>query len=159
MRGAKETGCEVFVLPESTRLESISPGQGWAEEICRTGIESTKPIVIELFPDRLCANNDKSKHGLPDGEYRLTLLFVEPSGTAGGQRVMHVEVDGKQSRIDAIDIFQHTRGTNRVLKIECPLHISNGKTPELTLKPVKGKALICGLIVSPQLGPSSKKDG
>ena len=81
------------------------------EEICRAGIESAKPIQIELGPVMGGAT-------LPQGDYRVTLLFVEPSATAEGQRVFDVSLGGSLASPvqERLDVFRLASGSHRVLE-------------------------------------------
>ncbi|MCK4967026.1 hypothetical protein KAS50_08340 [bacterium] len=49
---------------------------------------------------------------------------------------------------DRIDIFKQAGGSKRVLHKTYKLNISQGKL-DIELKPVKGKALICGVVIEP----------
>ncbi len=70
--GTKETGAEVFGAPD-------------VGEICSSGIETDKPLVLKLQPIL-------APSALPAGRYWLRLLAADPSSTAAGQRVFEVQV-------------------------------------------------------------------
>ncbi|NOR66981.1 MAG: hypothetical protein GQ528_06475 [Woeseiaceae bacterium] len=50
---------------------------------------------------------------------------------------------------DRIDIFKQTGRTNKVLVYEYPVTLERPGRLDVTLKPVKGKALLCGAILKP----------
>jgi hypothetical protein len=77
------------------------------------------------------------------GAYTVRLHFAEPEPVQPGQRVFHVELQGRRM-LQNLDIVKETGGPNRALIKEfkgLPL----GDRLELSLKPVRGKPLLCGL--------------
>jgi hypothetical protein len=75
--GTKETGAETFLAPAATH------------EICRSGIESDKPIVLALGP---IFERTKKPATMPAGDYRLRVLMLDPTSTAAGQRAFSIAV-------------------------------------------------------------------
>jgi lysophospholipase L1-like esterase len=76
--GTQETGAETFTLPAEAAV---------ANEICRGGIESDKPVSLSLAP---ILSDRKNAAAVPAGNYRLRLLMLDPTSTAAGQRVFSV---------------------------------------------------------------------
>lgn len=72
--GTKETGAATFSAPSAD------------DEIARQGLESDKPITVDVRP--FARRGD-----LPAGNYRLKLLCLDPDSTAEGERVFTVTVD------------------------------------------------------------------
>jgi hypothetical protein len=85
--GSEETGAEAFVLSADTAITRSRDVPAGSEEICRSGIESDKPITLKLSPIL-------HKASLPPGKYEVRLLTVDPSSTARGQRVFTVSIRG-----------------------------------------------------------------
>jgi hypothetical protein len=144
--GTEETGASTFVLPPETKV-TLSAGLPKVDnEICRAGIESEKLIQIELGPVMGGAT-------LPEGDYRVTLLFVEPSATAKGQRVFDMALGGGVSWAspvhDRIDVFRLAGGRQRVLEKSYLGKVLASGRLILWLTPVTGKALISGVVVQP----------
>ena len=142
--GAEETGANTFVVPPETKVTLSVDLLGVYEEICRAGIESAKPIQIELGPVMGGAT-------LPQGDYRVTLLFVEPSATAEGQRVFDVSLGGSLASPvqERLDVFRLASGSHRVLERSYTVKLLRPGKLALTLTPVTGQALISGVVVQP----------
>jgi len=138
--GAEETGAQPFVAPKA------------ADEICRSGIESGKPITLTLRPI-LAGKKDAAT--VPAGEYRVRLLMLDPSSTARGQRVFTVSVGNGAA--DRVDIFEETGGANRVLERRWPVKLAKPGSVAVTLAPITGKALICGAVLEPVSQPAAPK--
>ena len=133
--GAQETGAETFTLPAEASV---------ANGICRSGIESDKPIGLELVPI-LAAKKDPAT--VPAGDYRLRLLMLHPSSTVAGQSAFRVSVAGTAlDDILGIDIFS---GANRVLERVYPITVGTTGKVIVTLTPVTGKANVCGAVLEP----------
>lgn len=123
--GTKETGAETFDAP------SVK------EELGQHGLQSDKPIVLTMRPIA-------HEAVLPAGNYRMRLLLLDPESTAPGQRVIRIAV-GEAS--DTVDIFKETGGSNRLLERVFPVTLSKPGAITVTLTPVKGKAVISGMVL------------
>jgi hypothetical protein len=88
---------------------------------------------------------------LPQGDCRVTLLFVEPSATAEGQRVFDVAIGGSQATPvqERLDVFLLAGGRQRVVERSYTVKVPSSGKLVLTLTPVTGKALISGAVVQP----------
>jgi beta-galactosidase len=88
---------------------------------------------------------------LPQGDYRVTLLFVEPSATAEGQRVFDVSLGGSLASPvqERLDVFRLASGSHRVLERSYTVKLLRPGKLALTLTPVTGQALISGVVVQP----------
>ena len=138
--GAQETGAEAFALPAEANV---------ANEICRSGIESDKPIALSLAPI-LAGKKDSAT--IPAGDYRVRLLMLDPVSTSAGQRVFSVatSVAGGQATAAArVDIFAETAGRGRALERVFDVKLPAAGRVTVTLTPVTGKALICGAALEP----------
>jgi hypothetical protein len=142
--GTEETGASTFVLPPDAK---VTLGAGLPKvdgEIGRAGIESDQPIQITLGPVMAGA-------ALPAGDYRVTLLFVEPFATAEGQRVFDLSLGGSLASPvrERLDVFRLAGGRHRVVERSYSVRLVRSGKLTLTLTPVTGKALISGAVVRP----------
>ncbi|MBI5393946.1 MAG: hypothetical protein HZA91_01480, partial [Verrucomicrobia bacterium] len=135
-RGEEETGAKEFAVPAVR------------DEICRTGVENDKAFTFALGPIMTRGSGGKGKAAsLPSGNYRLRLLLLDSTSTASSQRVFDVKVmDG---RADRVDIFQLAGGAKRVVELILPIELKSPGTVNVTLTPVKGRALVCGAVLEP----------
>jgi hypothetical protein len=165
--GAKETGAELFAVPSDTKIERDAALAAGYEEICRSGIESDKPLTITLRPIMAKGGRGRAKAAqLPAGQYLLELLMLDP-GSSPGRRVFDVTIgaryeasvpdDGRQRaavsagdgeavtvQTDRIDIVEQTSQPCIVLRRKYTVGLERPGSVEVTLKPVEGKALLCG---------------
>ena len=114
--GEQETGASTFTRPQPT---SAVPG-GTAtddEELCRTGIQSERPIGLTLRPIMTHATPSQSAT-LPAGHYRLRLLFLDPTSTAPGQRVFTVQV----TPMSALELANYTFNPVRAAYLRVVAH-------------------------------------
>ncbi len=141
--GEEETGAKAFsALPRKESADSVY------EEICLTGIESPEPVSL-VFKSFASGN-------LAPGLYNVHLLFAEPEVNAAGQRVFDVFLKGTEDNsrgakpllTERVDIFQRTGARNKVFTLTRPVRIDQGRL-ELELRPVRGKTLICGIVIEP----------
>jgi hypothetical protein len=155
--GAKETGADTFVLPDDAQLTRAEDVPATWEEICRTGVESDQPIRFTLRP--IMARDSRGRSGpaaLPPGDYQLRVLLLDPASTAPDQRVFDVTVDcgtaGAGAQLtERVDIFRLAGHKNRMIARPYRLTLRQPDAVEVTLKPVTGKAMICGAVL--QLRP------
>ncbi|MBN2296741.1 MAG: hypothetical protein JXM70_30225 [Pirellulales bacterium] len=144
--GERETRASTFMLPKNATIspagESAKNGspESWTE-IARSGIRSDKPITIMLRP----ILRDHST--VPPGDYRITLLLSEPDVTPEDRPVFDVKINNKV--IERIDLAQRSGGPNRLLALNYPVTLEQRGVAEVILTPVKGKALICGAMLTP----------
>lgn len=157
--GREETGADVYFSPEATvpippesgsatpPAETILTAQS-AQEICRTGIESEKPIEFTL---RAITAPDTAKKSptafLPAGDYELQLLFLDPTSTAIHQREMEVSIENQWT--NRIDIYERAGAPRRVATFSYPILLKAPGTIKIRLTPLKGKAVVSGAVVNP----------
>ncbi|MGW8179672.1 MAG: hypothetical protein ACWGQW_13070, partial [bacterium] len=117
------------------------------EEICASGIESVEPLELQLRP--------YAYDEFGPGSYEIQTLFSEKEAGVVGDRVFDLVLcGGKRSyeeRADIrerVDIVGRTGAENGILRLTHTLEIDQGFL-SLKLIPVKGKALICGIVISP----------
>jgi beta-galactosidase len=85
---------------------------------------------------------------LPDGEYELTLRFVEPvDKQAAGQRIFNVLVQGSVALAD-LDIAAQA-GSMRALERKVPLRVSGGKA-RIEFVPKTGDAILSSFSIDPR---------
>jgi hypothetical protein len=142
--GAEETGAGAYVLPPETKLTLGGDLPKADGEICRAGIVSDRPIHITLAPIMGGA-------ALPQADFRVTLLFADPSATAAGQRVFEVAIAGSEPTPvqERLDIFHLAGSRNRVVERSYTMKAPRPGKLTLTLTPVTGKALVSGVVVQP----------
>ena len=151
--GTKETGATSFVVPNDVNITRSDEVPAAYEEICRNGIESDKPITITLQP--IMAKGGRGSVNLarlPAGKYRLELLMLEPKSTGPGQRLFNVTLRANRAatiETDQIDIFKHTGQANRILVRRYLITLEKPGRIDVTLEPIKGKALLCGAVLEP----------
>ena len=139
-RGEQETGATVIPLPLSLRptnnvtLAAVS-------EVCRSGIEITKPLTLTLRPIMA-----KTQLLMP-GDYRLRLFVADPDSTTPGQRVFEVKV--AKLPADRVDVFNRSGGTKRILELVYPVTLRAPGAVAVTLTPVKGSVILCGAVLEP----------
>lgn len=152
--GTYETGAEVFTVPESEmRIADATDYEPALREVCRTGIESDEPITLAIRPILV----RKGKKGLeaaplPPGTHRLTLLMLDPTSTAAGQRVFDVSVSAKGKKLaeQRVDICELAGGSKRILSLVYPVELDGTSDIKVELTPVRGKALICAAVLNPE---------
>jgi hypothetical protein len=146
--GTEETGAMVFSLTENANIMRSSGLPSEYEEICRSGIESDKPITIVLSQIMKGLQNAKkvvAKGKLLNGDYRLRLIMIDPDSTAAGQRVFKILPVNDAN----IDIYKETGGANRIFELIYPVTIGNSGEISITLTPVHGKATLSGIVIEP----------
>jgi hypothetical protein len=164
--GEEETSATVFVLPAETKLTRGAELPDAWEEIGRTGIESDQPLSFTMGP--ILARGSRGRGGsskLPPGDYRLRLLFLDPTATAPDQRVFDIAIDGQWTPVqnlrrnseamrlaDRVDIFRLAGRSSTLVERSYNVTVGQAGAVRLTLTPVHGKALICGAVLEP-LGP------
>lgn len=151
--GGLELRAEPFTWPEDAEPK----GSAEPVELCRSGIESDRPLTLKLLPF-LRDMGFKSARALRPGQYRVRLLAADPISTAPGQRVFSAKLtmtdasDQKTSVVDekTVDLFEQTGEKGRVTEVVMQFEQSPDRQAKLTLTPVNGKALICAVIVEPK---------
>ncbi|MBM3888861.1 MAG: hypothetical protein FJ388_07005 [Verrucomicrobia bacterium] len=97
--GEKEIGASVFTLSARAKVAGNAALLAVCEEICRSGIESDKPITLALSPIMAYGGRGKGKPAsLPAGDYRLRLLMLDPASNRADQRVFDVQVAADAAR-------------------------------------------------------------
>jgi beta-galactosidase len=84
---------------------------------------------------------------VPNGRYRVTLRFAEPSAGAPGERVFNVEADGKRE-LKAFDVFAAAGGKLKAVDRTFSTRVRDGVLT-LGFHPVKGKALVSAIAIAP----------
>jgi beta-galactosidase len=84
---------------------------------------------------------------VPDGRYKMTLRFAEPSAAAMGERVFDVKVNGK-SLLQRFDIFATAGGKLKGVERSVEVKARNGALV-VDFRPVKGQALVSALSIVP----------
>lgn len=82
---------------------------------------------------------------LADGNYTVTLGFVEPTATAAGARVLDVDANGVNV-VAGLDPFASAGGRNTATTASFPVTVTAGKL-KLEFKGVVGKAIVSNIAV------------
>ena len=153
--GEEETGAAAFVLSKDATIALPKDAPpAWAE-IGRSGIESSQPISLTVGPILTAGD-------LLAGRYRLTLLTIEPTATGPNQRVFDVVVGSLSESVrrpvdraaaskqapDRVDLFKLTGGRHRLLALRYCVDLKQPGVVPITLKPLKGKAILCGMVLT-----------
>ena len=110
-----------------TASEPVDGAEGDEAEVCRTMLEDAHDIYIM---------------GVPNGRYRITLLFNETQATRTGTRVFDIAVQD-DTLVQDLDIFAKA-GRNHLLKLGLP-EIPIGDSPlHLHFTPHAGEPSIAG---------------
>ena len=83
---------------------------------------------------------------LPNGTYKVTLGFLEPTATAAGDRVFNVDANGK-SKIAGLDVFKTAGGQNSAIARSFKVAVTNGQL-NLDLNGTTGNAIVSNIAVS-----------
>ena len=84
---------------------------------------------------------------VPDGRYRITVKFVEPTAGASGERVFDVDVNGK-SVLKGFDVFAAAGGKLKGVERAFEAAAKDG-TLLIAFRPSRGKAVVSSLVVVP----------
>jgi hypothetical protein len=151
--GTKETGKKTFVVPANENIVRADDVPAAYEEICRTGIESDGPISITLQPIMAKGGRGRTNSDLlPAGQYRLTLLMLDSNAVAPEPRSLEVQLRtaGQAVVADRIEITKSAT-VNRILTRSYPVRLQSPGRVEVTLRPIRGKAVLCGAVLEPVL--------
>jgi len=80
---------------------------------------------------------------IPDGDYEVTLTFMEPDNLVPGARVFDVAANGKTA-LKALDVVAAAGGPLRALEKSFRVTSANGRV-QLAFKPVTGEALVSAI--------------
>jgi len=154
--GTEETGAETFSLSPDAKVDDLGQNNTTFQEVCRTGIESNKPIALAIRPILARGSRKELKPmPVPVGKYNLTLLMLEPAASSPGERVFDITVtaSGQENadlrKTDRVDVYRQAGGAKRVLAVAYPIELKAAGEIKVELMPVQGKALICGAVLEP----------
>ena len=85
---------------------------------------------------------------VPNGRYRITLRFVEPSATTAGERVFDIDVNGK-AVLENFDVFEAAGGKLRGIARSIEGTAKDGYV-DIEFKPSRGQALVSALAITPR---------
>jgi len=124
---------------------------GTGKDINPSDTEDDKRIAVAAADPTLYDSYREGRFSyripLPDGRYKVTLRFAEPSATAAGQRVFDVAANGK-TVIRKLDVYDAAGGTLRGLERDFTVKLAGG-TLVLDFVPRKGRALLSACEVVP----------
>jgi beta-galactosidase len=84
---------------------------------------------------------------VPDGKYKLTLRFVEPTASAAGERVFNVTVNGKPL-LKKLDVFTAAGGKLKGVEKTIKAAARDG-TLVIDFAPEKGEAVVSSIAIEP----------
>ncbi|HEY6924988.1 MAG TPA: malectin domain-containing carbohydrate-binding protein, partial [Steroidobacteraceae bacterium] len=85
---------------------------------------------------------------VPEGRYRITLRFIEPTAMATGDRIFDVDVNGKTA-LASLDVFKAAGGKLKGITRSFD-GTPRGGYIEIAFKPSRGQALVSALAITPQ---------
>jgi hypothetical protein len=144
-QGQEETGAPAFRLPPDVAPSGDDSVPETWREICRSGVESEKPLRLTIKPILGRAGRAAA---LAPGNYRLRLLLLDPDSTASNQRVFDVKV--AEAPVERVDVYRRAGGPRRVVALTYPVTLKSAGVVEVTLTPVEGKVLLCGAMLEPE---------
>ena len=119
----------------------------------------TGPLTLPLRPIMAVDSRKKAKPApLPAGDYRLRLLLLEPEAAEPGQRVFEIAVRLSAANpavaftpLEQVDVVKLAGGPRRLIErvYSIRLESSGSGGIELRLTPVRGHAVLCGVVVDP----------
>jgi hypothetical protein len=138
--GTEETKATAYTIPEGA---VVHPGKSTSTDsldLCRSGIRSSGGYAY-------------SSVRLPAGPYRVRLIAMDPDSTAAGQRVFNVMVSGTSPPSLPLDIFSETGAPCTVIEKAFDVTLRSPGAIRIRLNPVKGDAILSGLIIEPTAKP------
>ena len=85
---------------------------------------------------------------VPNGRYRVTLRFIEPSANAKGERVFDVDLNGK-AVLKSLDVFAAAGGKLKGITRNIEGTAKDGYI-DIEFKPSRGQALVSALAITPK---------
>lgn len=85
---------------------------------------------------------------VPNGNYKVTLGFLEPTATAVGSRVFNVDANGVR-QLAGLDVLQVAGARNAAVARSFTTTVSNGEL-RLDFTGTTGKAIVSNISVVPQ---------
>lgn len=85
---------------------------------------------------------------VPNGNYKVTLGFLEPTATAVGSRVFNVDANGVR-QLTGLDVLQAAGARNAAIARSFNATVSNGEL-RLDFTGTTGKAIVSNISVTPQ---------
>jgi beta-galactosidase len=84
---------------------------------------------------------------VPDGKYKVTLRFAEPTAAAAGERVFDVSVNGKRL-LKHVDLFSAAGGKLKAVDETVQAKAEEGALL-IEFQPVKGQAVVSAISIAP----------
>jgi beta-galactosidase len=84
---------------------------------------------------------------VPDGKYKITLRFAEPTAGAAGERIFDVSVNGKRL-LKHVDIFSAAGGRLKAVDETVQAKAQEGALL-IEFQPVKGQAVVAAISIAP----------
>jgi beta-galactosidase len=118
---------------------SINPPD--SPESARTAVAAEDPGIYDSFRE----GKFSYRIPVPDGRYRLTLKFEEPTAQYAGERVFDVLVDGRMV-LTRFDVFAAAGG--RLKGVDRSFDTTaQGGSLQIEFRPIKGAALVSALSI------------
>jgi beta-galactosidase len=84
---------------------------------------------------------------VPDGKYKVSLRFVEPTASAAGERVFDVSINGKRL-LKQLDVFSAAGGKLKSMERSVPATAKDGALL-IDFAPSKGQAVVSSIAITP----------
>jgi beta-galactosidase len=84
---------------------------------------------------------------VPEGKYKITLRFAEPTAAAAGERVFAVSVNGKPL-LKKMDVFSAAGGKLKAVDQTVQARARDGALV-IEFTPVKGQAIVSAIAIAP----------
>jgi len=159
--GAEETGAEEFTTGVVGTQGNTTDADAIVQEICATGIASDQPITLALRP--ILPKGSRKGIGaenLPAGDYRLTLLTIEPDEAAVvGDHIFDFRAEFAQATKTSYYRLTPTRA--RYLRLRCRGSNKNkwNSIHELRCEALGRKGPVTASGQYSQYGPENAIDG
>ena len=134
--GSEETKAAAYALPLGN---AVHPGKDPSTdnlELCHAGVRFSRGYTY-------------TSTRLPAGHYRVRLIAMDPDSTIAGQRVFKISISGASPPFSPLDIFSEAGAAATVTENDFDVTLSNAASIKISLNPVKGDAILSGLIIEP----------
>lgn len=110
----------------------------------RVVVNSADPGLYDTFRE----GDFSYRIPVPDGQYRVTMMFEEPAASAMGKRTFNVDINGKRV-LNRFDIFAAAGGKFKSVERSFYSKAYDGYL-SIEFRKVKGNALLAAISIAPQ---------
>jgi len=127
--------------------KGIDPPDTPAEKRARISDASQHPAEAPLY-NSFREGSFAYRIPVPNGRYRVTLRFIEPSADANGERIFDVDLNGKVV-LESLDVFKAAGGKLKGITRSVEGTAKDGHL-DIRFKPTRGQALVSALDITPR---------